>query len=500
MNRLDKPQYRRHAKSLQLALTNGFVDYLDVCKIAVSQIFSIMLQCKQNRGQVLDKTMRKGKKNQSKTPEITEITGLSHDGKGIAKIHGKTTFIRGALPGEKVSFLYRSKKSQFDEGMIETVITASDDRVTPPCDFYGLCGGCDLQHLDPKKQIEYKQAILLEQIEQMTKTKPTTLLPPLTAKTLGYRRKARLGVRYVNKKERVLVGFRELNGRYQADMNRCETLHPKIGHNIAAFSELITRLDAYQTIAQIEVAVGDDAAALVFRHLEDLSENDLAKLIAFGAEQDFHIYLQPKGPDSVHRIYPNKGLERLQYQLDQQNLRFAFHPIDFVQINREINQAMVSQAITLLDVNQNDIVLDLFCGLGNFSLPLAQKAKHVVALEGDQQMVERGTANAAYNTLTNIEFHLDNLFEPNLNQPWMKHAFTKVLLDPPRAGAAEIIPFLIRLKPKKILYISCNPATLARDSKWLVDGGFTVEAAGVMDMFPQTHHIEAIAVFSHTAN
>lgn len=437
-----------------------------------------------------------GRKNKQKLPAepvSATIRALSHDGRGIANIDGKTTFIRGALPNETVDFLYTRKRGSYDEGVIENVIIASENRATPPCEYFGTCGGCNFQHLKTDKQIEHKQAVFLEQLKAIGETAPTTLLPALTATTLGYRRKARLGVKYVIKKERVLVGFRELNGRYLANMENCQILHPKIGKHLGLFSALIASLDIYNAIAQIEVAVGDDQTALVFRHLKPINGTDLEKLTAFAEAHQFAIYLQPKGPDTIHKIYPKDNQPLLHYSLPSLNLEFAFHPTDFIQVNKAINEQMLTQALTLLDLKPTDVVLDLFCGLGNFSLPLAQKAKKVIGIEGDETMVKRATENALKNKCLNTEFHTANLFETD--QPLLNQRVDKIVLDPPRAGAIEIIPLLCNISPELILYVSCNPATLARDTKALIENGYRLDKAGVMDMFPHTSHVEAMALF-----
>lgn len=446
-----------------------------------------------NQSNSLLNMARKQKQQTAPLSAAASTRALSHDGRGIATINGKTTFIRFALANEDIQFLYSKKRSSFDEGILESVTRASPDRVAPPCPSFGICGGCSLQHLAVEQQIQHKQSVFLEQLKSIAGVQPGTILPPLLAKQTGYRRKARLGVKYVIKKERLFIGFREMNSNYLTDMQSCETLDPKIGKNITVLSEFIASLKAFDSIPQIEVAVGDDATALVFRHLQAIDPHDLEKFIALGKAHDFAIYLQPKGPESIHKIYPQDGKDLLMYQLPDLNLRYFFHPIDFIQINREMNMKMVNLSLELLDIKPDETLLDLFCGLGNFSLPLAQKAKHVVGIEGDEAMVKRAQSNANINNIHNIEFLAANLFKAEQN--FLNKTFDKILLDPPRAGAIEIMPELAKQGAKLILYISCNPATLARDAKVLTDNGYTLEKAGIMDMFPHTSHVEAIALF-----
>ncbi len=432
----------------------------------------------------------------NKTTFEGTIHNLSHDGRGIATVQQKTTFIEGALPGETVEFRMLRNHRTYQEGEATAILNASENRATPPCQHFGLCGGCSLQHMNASVQLALKQQTLLEQLEHFGKVKPETLLPPLSANLVGYRRKARLGAKYVTKKDKLLVGFRERASRYLAELNRCEVLHPRVGHQLDALARLIRSLKAYMSIPQIEMAMGDEELALVFRHMEPLDEADQAKLVDFGKEHDIHIYLQPNNPAPVHRIWPTAGIERLHYTLPDFDLRFQFHPLDFTQVNLEMNRLMVKQALDLLDIQPDETVLDLFCGIGNFTLPLARLAKEVVGVEGGQEMVERGQDNARLNQLTNVSFHAANLFAPEVNAPWLKRSYQKVLLDPPRAGAQEILPFIAKMNPVRIVYVSCNPSTLARDAGLLQhEHGYTLRTTLVMNMFPHTAHIEAMAVF-----
>jgi 23S rRNA (uracil1939-C5)-methyltransferase len=423
-----------------------------------------------------------------------QIDSLSSDARGVAHIEGKAVFIDGALPGESVSFRYTRCHKRYDEGIVESVIQPSSDRVEPRCEHALLCGGCSLQHLSSDAQISYKQQMLLDNLSQIGKVTADNLLPPLTADVWGYRRKARLGVRDVKAKGRVLVGFREKRHRYLADLQQCEVLVPAVGHQLKTLSDLVASLDARQSIAQIEVAASDDATSLVFRHLEPLGHADLERLAQFASNQDFIVYLQSGGPDSIEPLWPQDPV--LSYRLPEYDLTFTFGPSDFTQVNAGINQKMVSQAIRLLDVQPGDHVLDLFCGLGNFALAIARQANKVTAIEGDEVLVEKARKNAQGNAIANVAFHANNLFEDLELQAWTRQQYDRLLLDPPRSGAQAIAENMHRLQPARIVYVSCHPATLARDAQILVhEKGYRLTHAGVMDMFPHTMHVESIAVF-----
>lgn len=423
------------------------------------------------------------------------ITDLSHDGRGISHINGKTTFIRGALPNETVKAQYTNKRSQFDEANLIEIIVPSAERVTPPCQHFGVCGGCSLQHMSPALQITHKQAVLLNHLKHFGQIEPDQILAPITGATLGYRRKGRLGVRYVRKKERLLVGFREINGRMLADLKQCEVLDPRVGVHLTDLIQLVSNLAHYDHIPQIEVAMGDEKTALIFRHMVPFDQTEIQQLCEFGQTHEFDIYLQPAGVASIHKIWPQDENLRLSYKISQEKLELLFHPADFTQVNADINQKMIQQALELLDISPNDCVLDLFCGLGNFTLPIAKHAKQVTGVEGDAEMVKRGNENAAHNQLENASFYSANLMEDCSQMPWFKPIYDKILIDPPRTGAENIINHLPKLKAKRIVYVSCNPATLARDAGILVKQGYRLKCAGVMDMFPHTEHVESIALF-----
>jgi 23S rRNA (uracil1939-C5)-methyltransferase len=444
---------------------------------------------------------RRRKRKLPQEPVSAKIESLSHEGRGIALVEGKTVFVSGALPGEDALFQYKKQRPKYDEAHALEITNPAAERVEPKCEFFGLCGGCSLQHMQHDFQIEHKQSVLMEQLEHIGKVKPKSVISPLTGPVWGYRRKARLGVKYVDKKERVLVGFREKYSPFVADMNSCEVLHPSVGTLIEPLQCLITELSLIKQIPQIEVAIGDDVTALIFRHLADFNDEDMTKLKAFAEQYNVDIYLQSGGLDSVVPLV-NTNPRQLSYALTEFDVTLNFLPTDFTQVNLEINRDMVPRALGLLEVNSEDRVLDLFCGIGNFTLPLARKAASVLGVEGEHGLVERAKQNAALNNISNVEFWAMDLAKDDLNEDFSKidffrGGFNKLLLDPARNGAQEVIEKMNLKSIDRIVYVSCNPSTLARDAGILVnDKGFKLEQAGVMDMFPHTTHVESIAVFS----
>lgn len=444
--------------------------------------------------------MSKRRKRKALPAEPIEcaIEKLSHDGRGICHLDGKIQFVDGALPGETVMAKYVGSRRSFDELRATEVLTSVENRVEPPCEFADLCGGCSLQHMAPDAQIAFKEETLREHFAHFGGIEPEQWVPPMRSPGLGYRRKARLGVRFVPKRDAVLVGFREKRNSFLTDIDNCAVLDPRIGQRITALRELFYDMEAYRTIAQVEVACGDDTAAMVFRNMETLSDADTAKLLAFGQAHELHIYLQPKGPDTVHRIWPasaGRDDERLSYRLDAFDVTLQFHPMDFTQVNADINRNMIEQALDWLDPQDDERVLDLFCGLGNFTLPLARRSGEVVGVEGDDAMVVRGRENAGLNGLDNIRFHGANLQGDFTGEAWAAEGFDKILIDPPRSGAQEVCEYLTAFGARRIVYVSCNPATLARDAGVLVEKGYRLVKAGVMDMFPHTTHVESMALF-----
>ena len=427
-------------------------------------------------------------------PVEAEIESLNHDGRGVAHVDEKVVFIYGGLPGERVRFRYLKRKRSYDEGSVVEVLSASPMRVEPRCEKFGICGGCSLQHLDSQSQIEAKQQVLIENLEHIGKVAPERLLPPLTGEAWGYRRKARLGAKFVIKHEKVFVGFRERGTSYITDTTHCAILHPKVGTLLSELGSLIDNLSISDKVPQVEMSMGDEVCVLIFRIMEQISEGDRQKLSQFGQQHDLHIYLQEAGPESIR---PLEGIPaRLNYRLPDFDLELEFLPSDFTQVNSDINRKMLNLTMELLDPQADETILDLFCGIGNFTLPLARRSKQVTGVEGDAGLVARARENAERNHLTNVNFHVANLYESLEGAAWLHESFDKVLLDPPRSGAAEILAHLPKMGAKRIVYVSCYPGTLARDAGILVNElGYQLKAAGVMDMFPHTGHVESIALF-----
>lgn len=425
----------------------------------------------------------------------TRIESFAHDGRGVAHVDGKAVFIDGALPGEEVSFFYTNIRRDFAEGRVDRVLASAPRRVEPACRHFGICGGCSLQHLAADAQIAEKQHLLLEQLRRLGKVEPEGVWPPLAGPHWGYRHKARLGVKYVAKKGKVLVGFREKASAFIAEVESCPVLHPKVGARLQDLAELIAGLSVRDKLPQIEVAVGDERCALVFRLLADPDAADLEALKSFGRRLGFDIYLQRQGPDSVVALQP-EAPPQLSYALPNHGVEFRFRPTDFTQVNVEINRKMVDRVLEVFAPEPGDAVLDLFCGLGNFTLPLARRAALVVGVEGSKEAVERGRQNAQVNGIDNVEFHVADLTRPQDGAPWANRRYDKVLLDPSRGGAQEVLAYASQWDAARIVYVSCNPSTLARDAGILVhQHGYRIVQAGVMDMFPQTAHVESIALF-----
>ncbi len=431
--------------------------------------------------------------------EPLTIESLSHEGRGVARHQEKATFVWGALPGEVATVRFMGSHRRYLEGRAEAISQPHVDRVLPVCPHFGTCGGCVLQHLAHPAQIQHKEKVLLEQLIHFGRVKPRQVLPPLWADSWHYRTKARLGAKYVPQKERLLLGFRESYSSKITDIKQCPILAGKVSALLPAWQACLAGLEAFAHVPQLEVAVSGEITAFVLRHMIPLSEADQATLKTFAQKHQIWLYLQPAGPESVYKVYPEEGSDRLSYTLADYELKYFFHPLDFTQINPAVNAKMVTQALACLEVQAGDRVLDLFCGLGNFSLPLAQRAQLVVGVEGDRAMVLKAQENAQHNQLSNVAFYETNLYEPEhvSRQDWSRGVYDKVLLDPPRSGAEPLIPWLSTSAARKMVYISCNPATLARDLGLLVNQwGWSLEAVGMIDMFPHTKHIEAMAVLS----
>ena len=439
--------------------------------------------------------MSRRRKQLPDAPGEATIESLSHEGRGIAHIDGKIIFIDGALPGETVRFNYTGQRSRFAEGAAFEVTNSSPDRVDPGCSYFAICGGCSLQHMSPQAQIAHKEQVLFEQLRHIGGVEPADRLPPLTGEVWGYRHKARLGVKYVQKKGKVLVGFREKNKPYIADIDSCEVLHPVIGKKLIALKELVNSLQIRSEIPQMEVAIGDDNAMIVVRHMVDLPPGDRALLQQFEAEHGIGFLLQGNHAETVLPLAEN-GADRLMYKLDDYGVQMEFTPLDFTQINFRINRDMIRQVIELMRPEKTDHLLDLFCGLGNFTLPLARHAAFVTGVEGATRLVEKARLNAVKNAIDNVEFQKADLYLPAIQGEFLRGRFDKVLMDPPRSGAQEVIEQMKFSQVHRLVYVSCNPATLARDAGLLVKlHGFNLVSAGVMDMFPHTTHVESLAVF-----
>ena len=439
-------------------------------------------------------------KPSNSTPTVT-IDALSHEVRGIARLDGKTLFVDNALPGETVKVRYLAQRAKFDEAVAIEVLEAAPERQVPPCPHYALCGGCALQHMQPDTQIAAKEKILLDQLQRFANVRPEQVMPPLTADIAGYRRKARLGVRYVKQahtkgagnKPQLVLGFREKRTNNLTDIRECLVMPETFSAQLPQLHQLVDQCRERRQISHIEVSAGEDATALLVRHLKPLPQSDIQLWLDFVQQHGWHLYLQAE--DTPHKIWPEDGEERLSYALPEFNLTLNFHPQDFVQVNFAINRQMVHCAVELLDPQPEERVLDLFCGLGNFTLPLATRAAEVVGVEGALELTHRGRENAERNQLDNVKFQAADLTQDFSTSPWAKGGFDKILLDPPRTGALEVVRNITAFNASRIVYVSCNPATLARDTAELIRQGYRLSKAGVMDMFPHTTHVESIALF-----
>jgi len=426
--------------------------------------------------------------------ETAEVVDLTHDGEGVIR-SGKTAFVAGALPGETVTFERIRRHRRHDEARLLEVLRPAPERVTPRCAHFGVCGGCALQHLQPEAQLALKEKELRDNLERVARVEARDWLPPLRGPVWGYRRRARLGAKYVPKKGKVVVGFRERLAPYVADVLHCDVLAEPVGALIQPLSELLGALEIRQHVPQIEVSVADNAIALVLRVLRTPTEADHGRLRDFAGRHAVRLYLQSGGLDSIAELTPDAA--PLNYALPAFDLTLEFAPTDFVQVNATVNQALVSRALELLSPNPGSRVLDLYCGLGNFTLALARSAGHIVGVEGEPGLVGRARRNALRNGISNAEFHVGDLSKPTELPPaWLRGPYSLVLLDPPRVGAApEMLAAVAQLLPERVLYVSCHPGSLARDLGILVhEHGFTLQSAGVVDMFPHTAHVESMAL------
>lgn len=424
------------------------------------------------------------------------IESLDHEGIGVAHVDGKVTFIEGGITGERVRFSRRKSRGKFDVGGVTEVLHESALRVLPRCAYFGVCGGCAMQHVDPAAQVAAKQRVLEDNLERLGRVAPERVLPPIVGPAWAYRNRARLAVHYVEKKGGVLVGFHEKRSSFVADALSCEVLVPAVARLIPALRDLFTSMRIRDRIPQLEVAAGDAVTVLVLRHLEPLPEDDRAKLREFADRHGIQWWLQPAGPESAHPFHPLEA-PPLDYSLPEFGVRLRYGPTEFTQVNAAMNRVLVKRAVNLLDPRAGERVADLFCGLGNFALPLASRGAHVTGMEGAASLVRRATENASSNGLGHLaEFVAWDLFADAPGALARLGPIDKLLLDPPRDGAVEICKALPGDRPSRIVYVSCSPSTLARDAGVLVHvKGYRLAAAGVVNMFPHTGHAESVALF-----
>ena len=440
---------------------------------------------------------------------IFKVETLSHEGRGIAHYgtdidhpiekNGKKVFIRYALPGEtvKAQITHQAKKLE-EADSFQLISEPNIDRVEPICPHFGICGGCNMQHIHPDAQIQLKHNVLKSHLEHFAGLQPESWLSPLRSTRTDYRHKARIGVRYLPQKNKLMMGFREAQSNRLTEITTCKIMDQELDHALPEIKQLLEGLKGKAVIGHIELAKGDAETALLVRHTEKLKDVDVNQLREYALKKQWQLYLQPAGIDSLHRVDDPQAEMKLHYRLDAFNVEFAFNPTDFTQVNPTVNPEMVKLACELLELRGGERVLDLFCGLGNFSLPLARKVGAngvVVAVEGSDEMVKRGTENALKNHLNNVTFYAQDLTKDFSGFSWSNQGFDALLIDPPRSGAEQVMHYVPNFGAKKIVYVSCNPATLARDAGILAQYGYQLIKAGVMDMFTHTGHVESIALF-----
>lgn len=427
------------------------------------------------------------------------IESLDQEGRGIARCDGKTIFVEGALTGEVVTAAVYRKKPSYEQANVQRVVRESSQRVVPRCVNFGNCGGCSLQHLDARAQVAAKQRVLEDNLWHIGKVRADILLPPLYGPAWAYRRRARLTARYVVKKGGSLIGFHEKRSSFVADMTNCEVLPPSISKLLPLLRELVNRLSIRERLPQIEVACGDTADVLVMRVLAPPSDADKTLLRAFADAHGVHLYLQPRGPETAHPFWPEAPAD-LYYALPEFGVKMPFFPTEFTQVNHEVNRVLVHRALALLAPRPGERIADMFCGIGNFSLPIARSGAHVLGIEGSASLVQRATENAACNGLSDqVRYRAMNLSDITAEGFAALGPLDRMLIDPPRDGAVALVRSLAAAPPARIVYVSCNPATLARDASILVyEQHYALSCAGVVNMFPHTAHVESIAVFDRT--
>ncbi|MEE3002870.1 MAG: 23S rRNA (uracil(1939)-C(5))-methyltransferase RlmD [Pseudomonadota bacterium] len=425
------------------------------------------------------------------------INSINSDIMGVTTKNKKKLLVRGALPGEEVTLINLAKKKGKLIATADEVVNPNSLRIKAKCEYSKVCGGCSLQHLSSSTQLELKQKEVQRQLYDFAGLIDVEFMPAITANTWGYRRKARLGVRYVAKKDRYLVGFREFNTSFLTDMETCDILVPQVGQKLRELSELISKLSIANKIPQIEVTAADNATALLFRHLEEFNTTDLRLLQDFGKTHNFQIYLQADSYVNSKMIYPQQS-EPLYYILPKYDLKLLFKVYDFIQVNSEINMALIAQALAWLELSENDHVLEGFCGIGNFSLPIAKYAASVTAIENCTSLLEDARQNAILNKLSNIDFLADDLYNCKQTSSYFANTkFTKLFLDPPRSGAGPWLPTALSTQPETIVYVSCHSASLAKDAAILKEAGYNLTKIAIADMFPHTNHVETIAQFKY---
>lgn len=432
---------------------------------------------------------------------LARVESLDHEGQGVAHVDGKVVFIDGALPGETVSYRVRRSKARFENADLVDVLSPSPLRTVPRCAHFGVCGGCATQHLDTAAQVAMKQRVLEDSLWHIGQVKAEQILPPLHGPDWGYRHRARMSARWIAKKNSVLVGFHEKRSSFIADMHGCHVVPPRIGRLVDPLRDLISQLSLRERLPQVEIALGDSLDVLVFRVMDPPTPADEVLFRAFADRWGVSVWLQPKGPDTVFRFHPPEG-PPLDYRLPDFDLRLEFAPTEFTQVNPDINRSLVSRAMRLLDPQPGERIADWFCGLGNFSLPIARLGADVVGVEGSAALTRRALANARLNGLdARVRFAEANLFEIDEAGLAAYGRFDKWLVDPPRDGAMALCKAIPEhagagVAPQRIVYVSCNPATLARDASLLVHTrGYVLRAAGVANMFPHTAHVESVALF-----
>lgn len=427
------------------------------------------------------------------------IKSLDHEARGIARLDGKAVFVEGALPGETVEFASFRKKPTFEIAQLVRVISPSPARVKPKCSHFGICGGCAMQHMDTSAQVAAKQRVLEDSLWHIGRVRPEHILPPVQGASWGYRQRARLAVRRVQKNAGMMIGFHERKSNFVADIDHCEVLPPHVSNLLIPLRDMLGSLTVAESIPQLDIAVGERSTAVLLRLLQPLKTNDELALRDFSDRYQVSFYLQPKGPDSVYLFYPEEGL-RLSYVLPEFDLELDFLPTDFTQVNHAVNRVMLRRAMSLLEPKSGERIADMFCGLGNFTLPIARSGADVIGVEGSAALVKRGQAAAKANGLSDkVSYRVANLFECTDKSLAQLGRFDKMLIDPPRDGALALVRAIGVNAPKRIVYVSCNPATLARDAGVLVkEHGYRFVSAGAINMFPHTAHVESIALFERT--